>query len=502
MKHILIIFIVFISLSCESQITSIVGSINNSNTSQNSNPEQLDYTSNLYDEWVANRGFIVNSDNTTIQSWTGYRNGILITPTSNFTIPSNSDLTLSVNTWGFTLPASTTVTGDVTLAYVIKSSSRRNAEQRLFHAVGTPQLIIDLETSSANVNMGMIYNSQSLNFGTSFPFDGQYHVLVFKILSGVGASVYLDGVKVGNTVTFSSSTSIDWTANSTRRLFRTASTGQVSFVGSARKVRIYKEALSDDKISIISDHSNAFFNKVTDSRTIYRLYNMGQSNANGSQIVTSDLPINLRGDIPNCFVWDFNLRKFVPLNSDSRPVNFGIGPIFQTAWLHHQQYPDALIYINSYCIGGTSLAVDWAVGTGQRYLEWFQYYNACNTLLEIEERMANVIDTYITWVQGENDAQVQSQANAYQTNEFNFITDVTSRLGITDIRVMNICNRLNLGTFPYRETVRSAKSANALAFSNMFFINPDDAVRYPLGADGIHYTWTGYENYATDLFNK
>jgi hypothetical protein len=116
--------------------------------------------------------------------------------------------------------------------------------------------------------------------------------------------------------------------------------------------------------------------------------------------------------------------------------------------------------------------------------------------------MPKIHNTYTTWVQGENDAQIESQANAYQVNEFNFITDITSRIGVSDIRIMNLHNRLNLGNFPYRETVRSAKLANAALFPASYIITPDDAVRYPVSVDGVHYTWPGYENYATDLYNK
>jgi hypothetical protein len=471
--------------------------------SQNSNTEPVlpDYTTNLFDEWVANRQFVLNTDNTTIGTWNGYRNNILATPSLSFGKPDAGELAVSGNK-GFTLPASMNVTGDVSFAFIIKSSARNNAEQRLFHAALTPQLILNLEISAANVNMGMLYNSQSLNFGTAFPFDGQWHVLVFKIVSGVNASVYLDGVKVGNTVSFSSSTAIDWTANSTRRFFRTASTGTVGFTGSVRKMRIYKEALSDVNIALISNPANAFSTLVTDSRDIYRIEYIGQSNANGSGVLVGDLPPYLQGVVPNCFVWDFNNRKWIPLDANNRPVNFGIGPVFQTAWLHHQAHPDALIYLNSYCYGGTSLAVDWAVGTGTRYLEWFQYWDAANALLTLEQRMPKIHNTYITWAQGENDAQVQAQAEAYQTNEFNFITDITNRIGVSDIRVLNLHNRLNLGTFPYRETVRSAKLTNAPLFPGLYILTPDNATRYPVSVDGVHYTWPGYENYATDLYNK
>jgi hypothetical protein len=116
--------------------------------------------------------------------------------------------------------------------------------------------------------------------------------------------------------------------------------------------------------------------------------------------------------------------------------------------------------------------------------------------------MPKIHDTYITWAQGENDAQIQAQALAYQNNEFNFITDITSRIDVSDIRVLNLHNRLNLGNFPYRENVRTAKLTNAPLFPGLYIITPDDAVRYPVSVDGVHYTWTGYENYATDLFNK
>jgi hypothetical protein len=487
------------SESCDSQIPIFITA---AKSESQATVSLLDYTSNLLDEWVGNRGFVINTDNTNIGTWSGYRNGLVLTPTSNYGKPSSSDVTQAANNAGFTLPASLAVTGDVTFAFVIKSAARQNAEQRLFHAVGTPQMILNLEISAANGNMGMLYNSQSLNFGTAFPFDNQYHTLVFKINSGVNASVYLDGTKVGNTVTFSSSTAINWTANSTRRIFRTASTGTVSFVGAARKVRIYKEALSDDNIAIIGNHSNAFFVKVTDDRSIYRNYNIGQSNANGSGIVVGDLEPELQGVMPNVFIWDFNIRKWIPMDPNNRPVNSGIGPIFRTAWLIHEAHPNDLVYLNNYAYGGTSLAVDWAVGTGVRYLEWFQYLAASNVILEIEERIPNTINTYITWAQGENDAQVQAQALAYQTNEFNFITDITSRIGVTDIRCMNLHNRLNLGNFPYRETVRAAKLVNTASFPDLFIITPDDAVVYPVSVDGVHYTWTGYENYATDLFNK
>ncbi len=459
-----------------------------------------DYTTNLFEEWVANRGFNVKDNNTDINSWTGYRASTVLTPDLAFGIPSNGELAVGGNL-GMTMPATSAVTGNITMAFIIKATARQNAEQRLFHAVSAPQMILQLEKSGANINMGMVYVSQSLDFGVPFPYDNNWHVVVFRILSGVSADLYIDGVKAGNTVTFSTSTAIDWTSSNTRRFFRTASTGTVPFVGTVRKMRIYREALSPANIALISNPANGFSTLVTDNTKIWRFYNEGQSNAMGTGIF-SELPPELQIPVPRCYIWDFNFRNWRQLDAGNMPLNTAIGLINKLGYLAAMDHPSDLIYINSYPRGGRSLAVDYdPVTPGAHYAETTKYVNQSNIVLNIEQR-TNIEKVGMTWFQGEADATDVNWANAYQTNEPALFTALRNLYGITKIASGKIHNSLPNPSYPFASTVRAAKVAVDAADPNLNLLDTDSTVRFPRQADQVHFTTFGHMNVGEDLYNN
>lgn len=463
-------------------------------------PVVNDYTANLYDEWVANRGFIVKDNNTDINTWSGFRSNTALTPDLLFGIPSNGELAVGGNL-GMTLPGTSAVTGNITVAFVLKAAARQNAEQRLFHAANTPPLILRLETSGANINMSMLYNAQSIDFGASFPYDNNYHVLVFRINSGVNASLFLDGVQVGSTVTLSSSTNIDWTSGNTRRFFRTGTTGTVPFVGTVRKMRIYKEALSNDNIALISNAANPFYNLVTDNTKIWRFYNEGQSNAMGTGIF-SELPDHLKVPVPRTFIWDFNFRRWVQLDAGNMPLNTAIGLINNLGYLAHLDHPNDYIYINSYPRGGRSLAVDYdPVTPGAHYAETTKYVNQSNIILNIEQR-TNIEKVGMTWFQGEADSTDTNWASAYQVNEPNLFTALRAQYGITRIASGKIHNSLPNPSYPFASTVRAAKVAVDGSDNNLNLLDTDSTVRFPRQADLVHFTTFGHMNVGEDLYNN
>lgn len=459
-----------------------------------------DYTQNLYDEWVSTRGFVLKTGAVDIQSWTGRVNSTVLAPDVSFQKPIAGEITIA-NNKGLQLPSNSPVTGNVSIAFVIKASARQNKEQRLFHAVNTPTIILQAEKSAANQNMGMVYGSQSLDFGVPFPYDGQYHVVVFKINSGVNASIYIDGAKVGNTVTFSSSTAIDWTTNNTRRFFRTGATGTVPFVGGAKKIRIYKEALSDSVISIIGNHANAFFTDVVDDTPVVRIGLLGQSQIQGVSANYNDLPDSLKGAIPGVIIWDFNVRKWIPFNSASLPSGLGVGPVVSLAYLFHQAHPDKIVAINCYAKGGTSLAVDWKTdGTGAIYNNFITYFNESTAILDIEMRNNRQMKS-VLWGQGETDTQNLIWANAYQGSEVIFKDDLRNDTGWLYIAEFNIHAGLPGHTYPYDDTIRTAKIFNAENDLNSFLLSTDDVTRFPVDGGHVHYTAIGYVHIGQDVFD-
>ncbi len=489
------LFLLFVLVSCEAQIQAIVSSA----SSQKVQVSPSDYTDNLFDEWVANRGFNVKDNNTDINSWTGYRSGTALTPDLSFGIPTSGELDVSGNK-GMQLPSTSAVTGNVSFAFVIKMSSRQNAEQRLFHAVSAPQMILKMEMSSSNHNIGILYTSTNYDFGYEFPKDDTYHVLVFKINSGANASIYVDGVKVGSTVTFSSSTAIDWTSSNTRRFFRTASTGTVPFVGSVKKIRVYKESLSDQNITLISNHSNAFFVNVSDETRIHRIFGEGQSLEMGTGIF-SELPSYLQVPIPNVYFWDFNFRKWVPYDAGNLPLNTAIGSLFQIAYRMHVDYPNDLIYVNSYARGGRSLAVDYNPdGSADHYNLVVKYYDQSNIIINIEQR-TNIVNEVLYWGQGEADTQVEAWANAYDTNLGITIPAMRTKFNVTKVVGHKIHNALPNGNYPYMTTVRSKQDAYQLIDSNFKLLNIDNSSRFPRQADLVHLQTTGYINMGDDEYD-
>ena len=83
-------------------------------------------------------------------------------------------------------------------------------------------------------------------------------------------------------------------------------------------------------------------------------------------------------------------------------------------------------HLFKYAVGGTDLANDWAARTGTQYINFLsKLKDALNTDMNKSYRIRGVL-----WMQGEADATVEAEANAYEANLKNFIKCVREDLSI------------------------------------------------------------------------
>lgn len=451
-----------------------------------------DYTDNLWDEWVVGQGMILDANNADLDSWAGYRNSVGLTATlTTEDKPVNGVLTLPLDGQGFTITSSNPGVNatDVTFAFLLQKSSA-HAETNgiwLFDNVGpTPRVILKFEISDANSNLGFQWNGVDKDFGAAFPFDGDYHVLIYHF-SGTEGRCYVDGVQVGNTITgltggsFAMNTSV-----STRRFLRGGLTITRNFKGNVKKFRVYLEALSTDNITLISNQSNSFYLPL--SLRNARLFNLiGQSNMEGNG-AWSGLPAYLTGNLERCYLWVNATRVFTPLSSTSYTLD---SPILEFAYRMAQAYPAEDIFIVMGAVGGTNLAVDWLPPSGARYTNNKGWCDDAIDQLGIQYPRT-IVQRGGGWLHGETDSQNLTYSNNYQANEVTLFTQWRTDFGHTIIASGRLHDLLPAGSYPYRTTVNSGKDTNAGSDSNIKLFNTDDQGVYPVSGDNLHYTQDGF----------
>lgn len=155
------------------------------------------------------------------------------------------------------------------------------------------------------------------------------------------------------------------------------------------------------------------------------------------------------------------------------------------------------IYVVHHAQGGTSLAVDWLPSTAGGLYEQLVFKTQCMTRAIYDCDGINTSFKFLFWGQGESDAQVLAQANAYEANLTSLISAFRSDVGMGNIPVLvaRLSSNINATTCPYWATVRAAQEAVAGAVSGVYIVNQDNAT---MQADGIHYTNAGYQQIATN----
>lgn len=223
----------------------------------------------------------------------------------------------------------------------------------------------------------------------------------------------------------------------------------------------------------------------------------GQSNAVG-QVHASDLPVHLQASDSGVKIW--NGSAFVTLvngtnnNLLSDTPSDGWGPEAEFAYQYRQVFPGRTIYVCKSAWNGTSLAAEWNPSGGTRFSGMETQAAACRSALSAIPSLR----TGVLWMQGETDAEDNTDANNYGTNLAAFLTAVNSRWDTVQATTPVIIGRMSNSTFfTFRAAVRSAQSAAAAANTKVV-----DTDSYTLQGDNIHYNAAGIASLGLDMFTS
>lgn len=133
--------------------------------------------------------------------------------------------------------------------------------------------------------------------------------------------------------------------------------------------------------------------------------------------------------------------------------------------------------ITKYGLSGTSLAVNWLPTGTYPIGDPVNLFNHWLAWLDAAEATLGPIRV-IVWMQGESDSTVQAQANAYQTNLAALLAAVRAHkaawAGMKFV-IVRISSQLPIGTYVYRDTVRTAQAAVVAADNGLSaLVNTDD----------------------------
>ena len=233
----------------------------------------------------------------------------------------------------------------------------------------------------------------------------------------------------------------------------------------------------------------------------------GQSNMGDYALVSTDLEAQYKTVYPNVLFYNYSASNGIKFT----PMDYSLNPSYQAPVqvgkyaLQFYLYPDLAtllgkqISIVHHSQGGTSLASDWlSTSTTNLYAQLVfktqQFINAC---ISVDGVAPNI--PFMVWQQGESDASVLADANAYQVNLTNLINNFRTAIGMPNLPVL-IC-RININFDPtrlYMATVRAAQTAVAGALANVFIVNQDNATMAP---DLIHYTNDGYRQIDANIIS-
>jgi hypothetical protein len=443
-----------------------------------------DYLTNIWDDWVADENIIVDVNNLDIDSWTGRINSVQFSPVlTTEDIPSNKAITLNIDGQGFALTNNNPGISatDVTFAFLLQKSAAHGETNGiwLFDCVSSPRLILKFEISSANPNLGLQYNGIDYDFGVSFPFDSNYHALVFRF-SGTTATVWIDGVLSG-TVNGLTGGQFQMNSSATRRFLRGGSTITRTYKGAIKKIRVYLEGVSQSNIELISNPANAFFNNLP--RNNVRFFNgAGQSLESGSG-AWGTLPSNLQGVISRCYIWDNNARKYNPLSSVVYTLS---SPVLSFCYDMAQKYPSDDIMFVMGAVGGTNMD-SWLPSSGARYIAnkgWCD--NAITQVINVQQR--TVLQRGGLWMHGQTDAENAGLAAAYGPKEATFLTQWKTDFGHNTIVSGYVRTDLPPpSTLSNINAINAGKTANAVSDPSIQLFTDT----YEISGDNLHHTTQG-----------
>lgn len=468
----------------------------------------VDYRTNMVEEWVMNRGLVIKPTNDYIEYMNG-QNGNHRLLTSGNLLTTNNEIQLTTLGDGFANAFDTEITngygftGDISLCFYVKKPSAHSAIQVLYDTANSntstnPVLQFRTQLSGANLNMEFNYNAVSYPLtGQQFPHDSDYHVVIIRIRNDAGTikgSVLIDGTQRGSEQSFTGSMT-NWDAKIARRYLRTNTT---TWFGYVKRIRVYKEWISDTNAQFLSNTGAVFKRDEVETRTEVVLAGKGQSNWEGEPCATTagltpsdrQLPIQRTN-----FFSNFSARILTgPVLSEVRPVN-GPGPLIELCYQATSKYSNNNFYVISVALSNTGYASYWnsrTSGTG-----WIEYSRQLtNLLIKLKAEGRIITEVWLPDNLGENDASNTTDAGNFATNAANFFDDVTAIItGILPtatikVAAVRINVNLSIASYPGRDTVRAGLATVASTRPYINIINIDDLSLAAGCGDLTHYSTT------------
>jgi hypothetical protein len=225
-----------------------------------------------------------------------------------------------------------------------------------------------------------------------------------------------------------------------------------------------------------------FFN-VTASG-VNRVYFMfGQSNMGGKGALI-DLPARLDQPLRNCYIWNTGAWEVLEAGVNGSHQDL-VGPIFEFAYRMREKFPNDIHYFVFHADASLGLAQDgseedWSTSSSsEAYDTALGYWNAAKATIH------NYTIIGLCWMQGERDSRIEAKANAYNTNEETLFTAFNTDFGADKVVVGKLHDSLPAGTYPYVDTVNTAKDTNIKVHGT---INTDS---FGLLGDNIHFDTAG-----------
>lgn len=453
-----------------------------------------DYTSNIYDDWAANRGLRLTS-NASLNKWIGLTNSLILTHTGTTNLPSvPSGGVLATTSMGFNTDITHPITGAFTFCWYGRKQTATNAEVTIFDTnTAAPRAKVMLRISSAINHIGISYNGVIKDTGVQFPYDANFHT-IFVRCDGTNAAVFLDGSQIGSTFTVTGGG-----LNTTQKLFILTSSTGLGLFGETKRIRIYKESLSDSLISVVN--SGDFVQHIVDTGNSRLLGFFGQSNnGENASFTRADYPTVLQGQLDDPWLWDYvandpGSNSFIPIpanvsaffTNSSYPI--ACGPFLNAGYTIKQNYPNDHVFILETYKGGTNLYADWAPGTptGLRAVSIGRMQTALATLIAEERTLVSI---NFIWIQGENDCNTTMQPS-YLSNLNLLDSDMRAVCG-SDMRFIEVY-------LSSQCISRTTQVGNDIFANQMTFVSQDTVHRFGVVTDSfqmmtypVHYTPTGY----------
>ena len=158
---------------------------------------------------------------------------------------------------------------------------------------------------------------------------------------------------------------------------------------------------------------------------------------------------------------------------------------------------DPSVAIVKYANGGTNIHTQWAAGgtngtagDGSEYVIFQNTINDGIAAIEAANPNETVTLAGMIWVQGESDADTTANANAYEANLANFISDIRLTYGSDlDFAVAQLSTSQTALNSQLLATIRSGQANVAANDPNTLLINSDEF--YEGQGDGLHYNANG-----------